>query len=460
MGTLGCAQRYDAVLHWQGGKRLFAELDAVTSVTWGRKLNDFSEASVTLAKREMSQLCWQKLQPLVDEHGEIIKPGISPWAHELSIYRDRALVWQGPVVEWTEKTDDIEIQARDVLAWMDRRVVDLNLEAPPGGDPNSDQQKYWGRTGDVLRAIFTRTWPGTHETMPWDNPGITEHARIDVVDDRWTETESVWKGSRTVGDLVRDIITNGTDLFTLGRKVYALPDYRSSDLTRAPYRLTEDHLLGDLEVRQLGMEMATEGFVAKPPENAGENAPPVYGKWPVEEGPGNARNPATPAWFGRISRFHEPSSLGGSVGPNNPSPALQQVARAIREYGWPCPTAVIIPSEASLAPSAPITIGQLVPGRVVMVELTRFIKQVHDLFRINEIEVTWENTGSGGGGGASSSGSSSTGSSGGSSGSTSSGSQSSGPEKVQVSLVTLRTPPIPADDTSSSGSSSTSGAST
>jgi hypothetical protein len=444
VGTLGCAQSYQAAIHWQGGKHLFAPLDGVTQVTWGRKLDDYSEASVTLAKGTVSPQCWQKITPKADG----TRPGIEPWAHELSIYRDRQLVWQGPVVEWSETRDHIELLARDVLAWMDRRVVDLNLEAPPGGDPNSGQQRYKGRTGDVLRSIFERTWPATHEINPWDNPGITEHARIDVVDDRWTETENVWKGSRTVGELVRDVIKNGYDLFALGRKVYALPDYISSDLSRSPYRLTEEHILGDIEVRKLGLDMATEGFVAAAPENAGENAPPLYGKWPPDEGPGHARNAATPAWYGRITRFHEPTSLGTAQPdpppdpnapppppPQNPSPALQQVARAIREYGFPCPVAVIVPSQAALSSTAPITIGQLVPGRVVMVELTSFVNHVQDVFRINEIEVTWENSESTSGGSGSSGGSASE------AGSTAS--TPGGPERVQVSLVTLRTPPVP-----------------
>lgn len=438
MGTLGCAQSYQAAIHWQGGLHLFAPLDAVTQITWGRKPGDYSEASTTLAKREMSAQCWQKISPQYDQHGTEIRPGIEPWAHELSLYRDRYLVWQGPVVEWTETRDTIEIQARDVLAWMDRRVIDLNLT---GGLP--DPQRFRGNTGEVLRKIFARTWPGTHETHPYDNPGITEHARIDIVPDRWTETETVWRGSRTVGELVRDIIKNGTDLFTLGRKVYALPDYRASDLSRSPYRLTEHHITGDIEVRKLGLDMATEGFVAAAPENAGQNAPPLFGKWPPDKGHGAADNAATPPWYGRITRFHEPTSLGAAQGqpapqpppPQNPSPALQQVARAIREYGFPCPLAIVIPQQASLSPDAPITIGQLVPGRVVSVELTSFLHNIRGLFRINEIEVTWENSGSGGGG----SGSAGGGSSGG-------GSASSGPEQVQVSLVSLRTPPIPSED--------------
>lgn len=97
MGTLGCATSYQAVIHWQGGKRLFAVLDAVTEVTWARKLDDYSEASVKLAKPALSPLCWSKIAAQYDNDGMLLRPGIEPWAHELSIYRDHGLVWQGPV---------------------------------------------------------------------------------------------------------------------------------------------------------------------------------------------------------------------------------------------------------------------------------------------------------------------------------------------------------------------------
>lgn len=472
VGTLGCAQRYDAAVHWQGGRNVFCLLDSVTEITWRRKLGDYSEASVTLAKPALSPQCWSKLAPEFDQHGAVIKPGLSPWAHELSIYRDHRLVWQGPIVEWVESRDSIEISARDVLAWMDRRVVDLNLA---GGTPDGD--RFRGETGLVLRNIFERTWPGTHETNPFDNPGITEHARIDDTPGKWTETERIWKGSRTVGDLVRDIVKNGVDMFTLGRKVYLVPDFYR--IEHDPHRLSDQHIFGDFEIRCLGLDMATEGFVTGQGEATGANAAPLFGKHPPEEGPGGPGNPSTPAYYGRITRFHQANSLSGPPPPppgapapppaQNPSPALQQVAQTIRDYGWRpgAPLALVLPDQASLAPHAPITIGQLVPGRVVEVGVTNYVHQLRELTRINEIEVTWT-AGSSGQQSSSRSSTTTSSSQGGSSSSTTSssgsttsgqGGQASGPEQVKISLVTLRQPPIPQDSGSSStASSSASGA--
>lgn len=479
-GTLGCAERYDAVLHWQGGKRKFASLEGIVEVSWSRKLGDFSEAHVRLAKGQMSRACWSQITPKWDADGTLLRPGVEPWAHELSIYRDGGLVWQGPVVTIVESKDLLEIDARDVLAWMDRRVVDLNLS---GGSPDGD--KFRGQTGLVLRNIVERTWPGTHESNPYDNPGITEHAEIHDTPDRFTETERIWKGSRTVGDLVRDVIKNGIDLYTVGRKVVASPDYVA--INRQPYRLTEDHIVGDLEIRRLGLDMCTEGFALGQAEGLGTNAAPVFGKWPTEEGPGGPGNPSTPAFFGRITRFTQSQSLAGPpppppapAGPDgqppppppppqNPSPALQQVAATLVGYGFPCPAALVVPDHAQLAAHAPITINQLVPGRCVNVELTSYVNKTQDIYRINEVQVTWTaSSNSSSGSSESSSGSSSTGSSSAGSGSTSSssstgssGSSSSGNseglEKIQVGLVTLRKPPVPPENEQSSSTSSSSG---
>lgn len=467
---LGCAQDYEAVVHFQGGKQVHTRLDGATEITWGRKLDDYSEASVTLAKRQLSEQCWRKIggiwetREYPDENGvmrkwlHMVEPGVEPWMHELSIYRDKGLVWQGPIVEVIEKRDEglIEINARDVLFWLDRRVLSLSIEQ---GGPYDNIP-----TGQLLARIMERTFPtrATGEPDWYHNPNLNDERpggvrwRIDEdTPGKFTTTKPIWRGSRTVGDLVRDVIQNGIDMFTLGRKIYMIPDHDRSDPTqRAPYRLTDEHIMGDLEVHKLGLDLATEGFVSarpaytcatNPPPPGQREQPPVYGNWPDGNygtpNPGDEDGP-TPAYYGRITRFTESQTVNQTPAeacrPDRKGEALINYAKAVRAYGFPCPRSLVLPQGAALAPDTPLHINQLVPGRTVRVETTNWVTPTTETYRINEVEVTWTSSG-GESGATSSSGGSSTGSAG--------TSESNGPEQVRISLASLRNPPIDSTDT-------------
>src|SRR5690625_7504493 len=58
---LGCAESYEVVIHFQGGQQVHTHLDAVVEGSWGRKLDDYSEASVTRARSELCAHRWRQL---------------------------------------------------------------------------------------------------------------------------------------------------------------------------------------------------------------------------------------------------------------------------------------------------------------------------------------------------------------------------------------------------------------
>ncbi len=91
----------------EGGTSVLAELPW-TQLTYGRKLDDMSAASVTLA--------------------ESCVPQPEPFAHEVVVYRDNRVVWVGPVTEPVdgvneEGVDDFQIPARDLFQWFERRWI-------------------------------------------------------------------------------------------------------------------------------------------------------------------------------------------------------------------------------------------------------------------------------------------------------------------------------------------------
>jgi phage replication-related protein YjqB (UPF0714/DUF867 family) len=138
--TLGCAEDYTAAIHWRGGGRTYIPTSFfagnMTEVHWERRLNETSQAYITVAKPGRDPACCALL-------GEI-----HPWCHELTIYRDGQLVWQGPVVMVEETLDAITVTANDVTAWLARLVntqlLDWSREIPyyprppKPGDPEEE----------------------------------------------------------------------------------------------------------------------------------------------------------------------------------------------------------------------------------------------------------------------------------------------------------------------------------
>ena len=88
-------------------ERLAVTPEQITELTWGRKLGDYSEAHVTAAKRNLPRDCLGALADAVNAAGQITHPGAHSWSHELTIYRDGGIVWQGPLVQPEQNEIDL-----------------------------------------------------------------------------------------------------------------------------------------------------------------------------------------------------------------------------------------------------------------------------------------------------------------------------------------------------------------
>lgn len=356
MARLGCASTYDAEIRFQGGGHLWTTVQGLTALSWGRKRDDWSEGSITVTKSLAGSDCCGKL-------GQT-----HTWGHELRIYRDQEPVWEGPIVKVREKRATITFDARDMLFWFDRRS--LETRAGPyhvwaGAD-----------TGAFLRLVieeaFTNPDPGGDD---WD-PGLLAYA---ILQDSGTTstTDRLWKHSTSVGEVVRDLIGAGMDMYTIGRAIHLISDKLAAGT--APYRLRETDFLSELEVVENGLDAATQVYVVggQPVDGSGNpitdpNVSPVIG--------------AAGGW----EPFH------GLVTQHTHSQNVVQqavadgIAAARRAYAYPPPVDIIVPSGAKLSPEAPVEMGQLVPGRLFQVSLESYCRNVRQNFRLNELSVKWE----------------------------------------------------------------------
>lgn len=109
--SLGCPERYTAELRTRDGRRRLAALPGLTHATWERALCATSQATLDITPR--SRACAAALKRA------------APWSCEVALWRDRELVWAGPVAD----TDDgatagtVTITAVDVSGWLARRII-------------------------------------------------------------------------------------------------------------------------------------------------------------------------------------------------------------------------------------------------------------------------------------------------------------------------------------------------
>src|SRR5688572_8003033 len=110
-GLLGCGTTTCYITERGGGTRL---LDIpYATVSYGRRLDEVSDCSIEVPVAEAIRTdCCLTLTDL------------SPWQHEISVYRDDTLVWVGPVVDVTYTRDTVTIAAKDLFQWFERRKIE------------------------------------------------------------------------------------------------------------------------------------------------------------------------------------------------------------------------------------------------------------------------------------------------------------------------------------------------
>ncbi|MFI9463752.1 hypothetical protein [Streptomyces xiamenensis] len=361
MSVLGCAQEYRAVIHWRGGGRPYTSpaISSLTSVSWSRSLNDISEASITVAKSGAGPECCAQLG------------AIHPWVHELTIYRDRDLVWQGPVSAVVESRDSIRIDALDVIAWLGRtvnttllRYVTANADA--GGRRRGPVQ--W-IAEHIIRTNLTSAL-----SVPPDYPGMLNYiVRQDGPTTRFEmdgeSNSAVW--SAYLLTVMEELAKRGLEYTTVGRTL--LLRGPADETTPAQARLGLADIAGDVEVIRDGASAATHGWATTQRANQ------------IDDGR-TAGWGATGTPYGRLDWLVTSEA-------DTEDAELLDMAKEARRGRYPAPTGISIPSGSRLAATAPVTMQQLVAGERIDVSTASYCMETVQAFRVGDVEVSWGNSG-------------------------------------------------------------------
>lgn len=371
---LGCAKNYTAEIWvwdrtWPGGgrSRLVTQITGITNLYWERTIDDYSEARVRFRPLKGDDCCGA-LVPAWDNKGKLIRSGVWPWSHEIIIYRDGEPVWLGPIfsvdetVNPSESTDFIQINARDHLAWLDRRV--LHTDLPFGGTKPIDLVT-------IARAIIL-------DAFAPDNLGITA-SNLPVY------PLSGRKGNRTTrrfearaGDELREVARGGIDFTCIGRQII-VKGVRRDPNVGTPELRNRDFQAG-VEIRIVGAEAATKGYaVGKPPDNPNAGTrPPIR----TAIAPGVPASGVDP-FFGLIEALTNASETTSTD-------FLDWMAQELVDENMPPPRTLSVPAGSTLSPDANVSVHELIPSRHFKLTIKGTCASLSQYMRLSHVECTWE----------------------------------------------------------------------
>jgi hypothetical protein len=322
--TLGCGV-YEAVVLTRGGGGLVAILPW-TDISWSRVLDDTSQATVSGATGQDERCC-------------AAIAAIRPWRHEIGILRNNELIWVGPIVQVQTPPGQFQIDARDLSAWWDHRLI------------HQTQDFVQTDLATIFQALFDDAMD------PDPSPGIL-----------LATTFSGVKGSKRVlqnqhqlaGPVLRDLTNTGIDWTAVGRTILA----------------------GGLVVptSPIGTFVDSHFTVPPTPIFSGEqqsNAPTVRG---AGGGTSGDRVFATSTNFPAVAAdgLLESVESVSSITDFNSAQQAADTQLALRK-------AVAQVENCQLAPDAPYPLSLLVPGALCHIDLTESCIPVFGSFRLKSV---------------------------------------------------------------------------
>jgi hypothetical protein len=345
-GTLGTGT-YRFFVYDQGGQRIMGEVTGITQYQWSRVRDDIS--ACTLFTTGSSVDC----SALMSE--------LRCWAHEIVAFRDGVRVWEGPITRLGYHDDNVEIEARDPMIYVYRRIMRQ-------GYNDNYRIVRRSKSGEVLEgtgprsvvdraAIIIRNALAPHDpnVLPW----LT---RFDYANDA-EEARSVPDWAKTAWEEVDSLAaTAGLDYTTVGRRIILHDTHRPIGLLA---EMTNKDFFDSPVITEYGMSAANvfgvtngsglHGAFAYPQETTvidGQEIPGWGGVGPIE---------MLASEYGETESIGSPRTLTGSERRHRVQSLNRQAAANINGR-WPPPLVARIADNSQLHPEANVGIQQLVPG--------------------------------------------------------------------------------------------------
>lgn len=303
-GPLGCGEYTVQITTRCGGRVKCDVTKASENLEWGRTMDATSETKfrVTLSG-DTGQVCCECL-------GET-----RTWINSVNVLRDGNLVWFGPVFNLRYRSDYVEVIARDITAWWDKRAI---------------HNSYVFEDATLREIIETLMRDALAEDDPCELLSRVHYgAALDEI--RIDRTVTAYEGY--LGDIMRDLAKSYIDFTAIGSAVFI-----DAPLKWGPFTtLTDEHFQTELEVEERGVEAATRQITS----GGDDGITGIAG--------------GVDPHYGLLEELVSEDSID----------TVKDARRASENRlvaSNPAPLYLNIPDGAKLSPKAPTCIEQLVPG--------------------------------------------------------------------------------------------------
>lgn len=376
-GALGTGT-YRVFAYDQGGERYKGELTPLAALRWNRVRDDISSATLTTSG--FGEDCCALLGSL------------RTWAHEIVVFRDGIRVWEGPITRIAFHRGEVEIEARDPMVYVYRRIMrqgyNDNYRISGGVRGHDHEFVFVPGSSARLCACGAREY-GTRTVVdrsaliianalaPWDPNVLPWLTRFDFEDDA-REARAVQDWSKTAWEEVDNLAaTGGLDYTTVGRRIILHDTHRPIGLLG---EMREGDFFESPVITEYGMNAANVFGVTN---NSG-----IYGsfEFPIEERAG----------LGPIEMIASEYGESDTTGVPEAMTAAQKAAKAKilngqaeRNIGgrWPAPLVVRVPDNARLNPKANVGINQLVPGVYIPLRATTPCREFAQMQKLDSMSV-------------------------------------------------------------------------
>lgn len=342
--VLGCHDVEVYLMDFCGRRTLFDLTDFASFTKYDRKLDDDSEFELSLHLTGDSNgiACCEYLSDT------------RTWHHELMVVRNGETVWgPGPLVTITIQREIAHLVARDIIAWLDVRLV------------HNDYDFHQVDLTTIAETIIVDALTmGKAATLPAKDRDACILDFATFVPSGKLGDRQITKNQQTGGEVLRALAADGLDFTVVNRSLYVGADFAFGPI--GPLR--DEDFLVDLEVTEHGLAAATHQYVAGGVGRTGECG-------------------GVDDYFGLIERAVE--GQAASITQSE----LDRMACERLATSNPPPLTVNVPSGAGLAPTAPVCPATLVPGTLVDLDIQDLCRPALVRQRITAVEFRADENG-------------------------------------------------------------------
>lgn len=335
-GRLGCGEpTFFITSRCANGLMCVLDNSIVTHAQWDRRLDDISEAEVTIdLTGDTNYTCCECLNEA------------EPWCHELHIWRDGEEVWVGPIQEIEYEYNTVTVRAKDTFAWLGVRIPPININ-------------FVGTGTDLTNiAIFVINTAFASEPDTCEPDNIYSQLAGAVYDFFAPKFET------TAIEILRQLSDAGLNFTALGKTMVIVGD---SDNLTPLILLNDEHIFGGITIRKDGTIMGNRYYV----HFDGDGGDPTISE------------AADFYCYGPIERLISPDGI--SNGANAGDIGDTYVAAA-----GIAPRTIEMPPGAKLSPDTPWTINEMVPGARVDVAVTKFCLNLTQSFLLTAMSAEYD----------------------------------------------------------------------